>query len=373
MTSPAMTRGITFVVEPLPSIEELEALWRRFDRGGQHSFFLTWTWIGTWLKCLPKTIEVVVLKAMLGPDTIGIALLTLRESSVRGVFPIRQAWLNCTGDAAYDCLTIEHNGLASEKSWAEDLLPALHEWFAAGGLAVDECVLSGVEPGSRRGKDDGLLVVDRREPGYRTPLRQIESSGGLLSVLSRNGRQQLRRSLSQCEEFGALSVDRAEDSADALEFFVQMKDLHVQSWARRGRRHAFTCPFFETFHRALIPAGIAEGSVDLLRVKAGPHTLGYLYNFRRNGIVFSYQSGFDDAISALRPGYVCHALAIEYYTTLGMAHYDFLAERNRLKESFGTEPYELVWRRLRRPTWGFRIEAVARKAITSLTRKEGWS
>lgn len=369
MNSPASSPNITFAVEPLPALGALETVWRQFDRDGGHSFFLTWAWIGTWLKCIPATTRVMLLKAVEAGETIGVALITLKEGTVRGIFPIRQAWLNCAGDPALDCLTIEHNGFASASARDAALLPALEDWFAEGGLVVDECVLPGIGPNICSSTDNRLLLIERREPGYRAPLRQIASGGGLVSVLSRNGRYQLRRSIRAWERHGPLTIDRAEDGVTGIEFFTKMKELHIRSWTHRGERHAFSSPFFETFHRTLIPVGIAEGSVDLLRVCAGTRAIGYLYNFRRNGTVFSYQSGFDDSESRLRPGYVSHALAIAHYTAEGMSHYDFLAQANRLKQSFGTEHYELCWRRLRMPILGFRVEAAARKVVTRLKGK----
>ncbi len=147
-----------------------------------------------------------------------------------------------------------------------------------------------------------------------------------------------------------------------MDYFERLKALHVTSWQRRGRRHAFDNSFFEPFHRALIEAGMDDDTIDLLRVRAGNRVMGYLYNFRRNGVVSSYQSGFDDGDPRLRPGYVCHALAMQHYAEAGHSMYDFLAGTNRLKQSFGTERYALSWRHYRRPMLAFRAEAAVYRA-----------
>lgn len=107
----------------------------------------------------------------------------------------------------------------------------------------------------------------------------------------------------------------------------------------------------------------------MLRISAGDRTIGYLYNFIRNGTVSSYQSGFDDSVRGERPGYVCHALAISHYAAAGVQHYDFLAEPNRLKQSFGSERYELYWASVRRPTLSFRAHEVARKMVGRVWRR----
>ena len=153
------------------------------------------------------------------------------------------------------------------------------------------------------------------------------------------------------------------DLSSALNYFAAMKKLHIRSWTRRGQSHAFTNLFFEEFHQKLITDHWSSGGIELLRISAGETVLGYLYNFRRHGTVYSYQSGFDDAAPGSRPGYVCHALAIAHYAKEGMEHYDFLAQSNRLKRSFGLQEYRLCWRRLRRPIWVFRAEAFLRNAL----------
>jgi CelD/BcsL family acetyltransferase involved in cellulose biosynthesis len=359
-----MTHPATFIVEPMPKPERLAPLWREFDRTGSHSFFLSWTWIGTLLGLLPS--PPLLLKAMRGPDVAGLALLMLRQAKIRGVLPVKQAWLNATGDPNFDCVMLEHNGFATAGEDGTALLPSFVKWSARGGIAAGELIVPGVEPSVLEGAGKGLIVVERRHAAYRTPLSGI-GAGGLEAVISRNARQQLRRSRRDYDT--PLKLEVAKDETEALDIFAQLKDLHVRSWTRRGRRHAFVSPFFETFHKALIVTGLKDGSVELLRVTAGGKTLGCLYNFRRGGVVSSYQSGFDDETPGLRPGYVCHAMAMEHYAAAGLTCYDFLAGSNRLKQSFGTEPYELCWRHYRKPTLAFRAENIARKAVALIRRR----
>jgi CelD/BcsL family acetyltransferase involved in cellulose biosynthesis len=158
-------------------------------------------------------------------------------------------------------------------------------------------------------------------------------------------------------------VTAAPDIAAALAYFSALKQLHVASWTRRGRPHAFRYPFFETFHRDLIATAYSSGAIELLKIEAGAQVLGYLYNFRHAGTVYAYQSGFAPLESHVRPGYVCHMLAIDSHARAGEACYDFMAGRNRLKESFADESYAMVSHRFRRPDLGYRIENLARKLL----------
>jgi len=352
-----MNQSIRFVVESLPDRVAVERLWRGLDRDGTHSFFLSWTWIGTLLRLMTK--RPFLLKAMAGDELIGAALLSPAEARLRGLLRVHQAWFNASGDERLDAVMIEHNGFAGGD---RALWPDFLRWFEKQGFA-DELVVPGIDP--PEALEGRLMVLDKLSHGYSTPLKSL-GPGGVASAISANARQQLRRSL---RDYGETAVlDRAGDVPAALAYFEGLKTLHIRSWTRRGRPHAFASPLFEKFHRALIAAGTDDGSVDLLRVQAHGRVIGYLYNFRRNGVVSSYQSGFDDEDPNLRPGYVCHALAIGHYARAGDSTYDFLAGTNRLKQSFGLERYELVWRCYRKPTLGFMAEHAARR-VAHLAKK----
>ena len=330
--------SIKFTIEPLPPLQVLEDTWRRLDATGQHSFFLTWTWIGTWLRCLPSPPQTMLLRATSDGKTVGLSVLTLNRSAQKSMH-VKQAWLNATGDPAYDCITIEHNGFASSGIQIETLWSAFKDWLVRGTERINEFILDSVPCESLRG--DNLFTVERSDYGYRYPLAKSIALEELMSSLSRNSRQQLRRSIRAYERQAPLSIEFAGDPQTALEFFTHMKALHVCSWTRRKQNHSFKNQFFETFHRSLIRYANTDATVHLLRVSAGDRAIGYLYNFLRNGTVSNYQTGFDDADPQLRPGYVCHALSIAYYAAAGMSNYDFLAGTNRLKQSFGRERYKL--------------------------------
>jgi CelD/BcsL family acetyltransferase involved in cellulose biosynthesis len=350
------TGTATFAVAPVGDVAALERQWRALDRSGAHSFFATWTWASALLQNAPG---MQVLKATRAGALAGLALCQRRR---------RQIWFNASGARTLDGVMIEHNSFALPDREDPALWRDLTSWFASGGLAADELLV----PGTAAGRDDpaDLIVLDDGRDAYRAPLTGLGGEG-VASLLSRNARQQLRRSL---RDFGGeLRIAVASDAATALDYFAQMKRLHIRSWTRRGRPNAFDNPAFEPFHRAVIAAGVGEGSVDLMEITGSGRVLGYLYNFKRNGVVHSYQSGFADDDPALRPGYVCHALAIGHYARAGLKVYDFLAGTNRLKQSFGIETYRMCWRRYRRPTLGFRLERWLRQVVASRRKalKEG--
>jgi CelD/BcsL family acetyltransferase involved in cellulose biosynthesis len=207
-----------------------------------------------------------------------------------------------------------------------------------------------------------LLCSAAAMPSYSVELGLLAAGDGALDpVLSANARHQLRRAIRHFEAQGPLGLSEASTEAEAQRWFGAMKTLHCASWARRGKAHAFTHGFFEPFHRRLIERNFAEGAIQLLEIRAGERTIAYLYNFRHDGRVYAYQSGFADADPRERPGVVAHVLAIRHAWRAGLRVYDFMAGHNRLKESFATSCEPMLWQVVQQPRLRFRVEHLARR------------
>ena len=229
---------------------------------------------------------------------------------------------------------------------------------------ADELYLNGVRrPFPRRRSP--RLVSRWARPRCRPTASSLAVSqpgdGDLDPVLSANARQQLRRAFRRFSAQGAVELREAASEAEAQHWFTALKALHSASWERRNRVHSFTRPFFERFHRRLIERCFAEGGMQMIEVRAGERAIGYLYNFCGGGRTYAYQSGFDDADPRERPGYVCHALAIRHAFRQGMQIYDFMAGRNRLKQSFATRCEPMWWQVVRQPRLRFRLEDRGRR------------
>jgi CelD/BcsL family acetyltransferase involved in cellulose biosynthesis len=344
--------------ESLPPLAALEREWRAQERVAGRGFFLSWAWIGSWLATLPPGVEPFLLRAKRGGTTIGLALAVERAHAL---------YLNATGDRELDSIYIEHNGFLCEMSAERAVLNAFATWFGQQAQPPLEALhLPGIAAGARRGR----LLEDMQEvPGFATNLARVKKTDNdVAAALGGKSRQQLRRALRAYETHGVLQISEAASVNEAQSYFDALKKLHIASWQRRRRRHAFAAPYFERFHRALIEREFAHGVIQLLRIAVGEKAIGYLYNFRCNGIVYAYQSGFDDGHRGLSPGVVSHALALAHNAKSGERLYDFLAGTNRLKENFATNRYRLYWQVLRRPRLDRRLRAAARQLKRTLAR-----
>lgn len=344
-----MTDAVAIRLEAIGSPRAVQELWQKSTGAG--SFFTSWTWLGTWLELLPQSERAQLLTVRKGRQR-GLALLFARQVRRHRLLNVQQLHFNSTGNPDLDSIFIEHNGFAGL-----DTDPSIWEhvgaWLLSDQTQADELVIPGVEWTTSLAA--GNALKQRRDvPAFRLALKETRAQGSVEAALSRNSRQQLRRAK---RAYGPLSLHVAETPERALSYFEALKALHIRSWTRRGKPHAFRYPFFETFHRTLIARGVADGSVRLICVTAGGEPIGYLYNFRHGGTESAYQSGFEDSDPDARPGYVCHALAIENAAAAGIEVYDFLAGANRLKQSFASETYMMSWATLTRPTASLRAAA----------------
>jgi CelD/BcsL family acetyltransferase involved in cellulose biosynthesis len=355
---------IEFRQEGLPSLAVIEREWRELETVARPSFFTSWHWIGTLLAILPEASRPSLLRGSVRGETVALALLGARLVRRRhGLIRSRSLYLNETGDPTFDSLTIEHNGLLVAVAHETAARDALIAWFAGNGADADELHISGslMEVSETAVETCGLRRREITVPSYHIDLRRLfPSCGELFPILSANARQQLRRAVRYFECSGPLQLRRAATIAEADEFFAALKELHSASWEQRGEQHAFTTPFFESFHRLLIRRSLDAGATEVFKASAGDRVIGYLYNFRLQGRVYAYQSGFAYDDRAARPGAVTHAMAIRDAYRSGATIYDFLAGRNQLKESFSTRCEPMMWQVIQQPRLAFRLEDLAR-------------
>ena len=323
--------------------------WRALEAVGSGSFFQSWTWVG----CLAaeRFDDAVLLRAERDGATVALALCNRRPTRLAP----QTLWLGESG-AAWDSVFVEHNGpllAAGESALLAPCLRALLRQPLPGSPNgwTRRVILAGVG-------DD--VLEDAAKLGMACHVKQTRCApfvdlaavppGGYLATLGPSTRYQIRRSQRLYAAFGPLRLTRAASVPEGLSFLDRLAALHRASWTRRGQPGAFSAPEMLGFHRALVTAGLPRGEIDLLRVAAGEHEVGFLYNFVWRGRAYAYQSGFEYGLGPqYKPGLTCHHLAIEAYLARGLAVYDFLAGEARYKTSLASDVARLHWLELIRP------------------------
>lgn len=311
------------------------------------SFFQSWSWVG----CLAaeRYPDPVLLQAEQDGTLLGLALFNRHRGRLH---------LAASGDPAHDAPFIEHN---APLALHPDATPALFAaaWRAGG---VQRLVLDGTDPLTLAAAGGTPLRLQQRL-APRVVLDAVRAGGGdYLATRSGNARYQLRRSLRAYASRGPVLLQRAADTAEALEWLQAMIRLHEATWQARGQPGAFATEYLRRFHHALVLRAMADHALDMLRVTAGGEIVGYLYNFSLRGQVSAYQSGLAVAAGHEKPGLTCHALAIERALAGGDAVYDFLGGADRYKLSLANDEAPLLWAELV-PRWSpFGMAARLRQA-----------
>lgn len=336
-----------------------EVYWDELFRASPNaSPYLSTAWTSAWLDTYGPLLrpEQLVVRGENGKP-IGTCLVTVNVNRA-AIVPLRRAHINTDGERPADSVVIEHNGVLCAKDHAGMVHDALAAHFWKSG--VDEIRVAGAtESEVRRWR----AAFEEWRPDVEWKVSPIvdlkalrESGQSHMDVLSRNTREQLRRSVRKYRERGELSVEVAESPQQALRFFDEMVALHELRWQSRGKAGGFATRLRRQFHTAFVSGkGAASGIAQMLRVQCADRTIGVLYNLVANGRVYFYQSGLgyeDDG--HLKPGLVVHHLAIEHYLSSGYDEYDFLPSgpgEGRYKQSLSNTEHRLGTLLLQRPGW----------------------
>ena len=346
-------------------LADLAASWLELESRAAGGFFLSWQWIGSWLRATGA--KPLLVQASDKGRVAALGLVTPARRK-RFFLPVNQLCLHETGLAQFDCVMIEHNNFLVARSAPAQLVADMLKALQEADRSWDEIVLGGVCPATiAEAEAAGLTIVtDRISPDFGVVLPDPALPGSWEDTLSSNQRAQLRQSRAFAERMGPLMLKPAASPAQALEFFEKMIVLHNAYWQGRGKPGAFATPFARAFHSEIIASQTGPGAAELLELSSGAQVLGYLYNFQYGMRVYSYQSGFsysDD--NRHRPGLLAHALAIEQARQRGMRVYDFLAGDAPYKARLGQKLEQLAWCRGQRNRPLLRCE----RSLRSLYRK----
>ena len=358
MTTAAQSLYVTLA--PLPGLDEAERDWRALESRSDRSFFISWGWIGAWLAALPSSIRPELLRVWSQGRIVAMGVLVPRLLRRHGVFLSRALFLNSTGHPDLDALTIEYNGLLTECGFERAAVRACVA-FLLSRDDWDEWFLNGLgDPGLFQSANSVHWVSSRQSTCRNVDLAALRRGGGAyLDLLGSNTRHNIRRSIREYEKFGSLALESAANPEQAATFLDGLVQLHQSYWQTKGQPGAFANPFFVEFHTRLVRSLFAEGAIQLLALRAGTETVGYLYNFVDRGRVYNYQAGCDYELGTKsygRPGLVVHAYAVEFNRSEGHLLYDFMAGDSQYKQALGLGSTTLHWLVAQRPRFRFLVE-----------------
>jgi CelD/BcsL family acetyltransferase involved in cellulose biosynthesis len=358
---------LTVQISPVADVATLGETWRALEQRADRSFFLSWTWIGSWLETFAERPWLIDIRDASG-RVVGLGIFCEHRETRAKVIRARQLRLHETGNPDHDVITVEYNTLLTEPGMEQAVwfaaisalqgagAPGWDEVIIGGGSSASEALFSQLGLTLRRRAEAGSAFVDLaalREAG-------VEDAEGYVATLGKSTRGQIRRSMKLYRERGPLSFDVATSLDDAQRFLAELAPLHEAKWNAAGKRGATQKADYMRFHRHMMQRACSDetdNGIEVLRARAGDDAIGYVYNFVDRGTVYFYLSGFAfEEDNRLKPGLVTHTLAIEHHLKNGMLSYDFMGGDNRYKTSMGQPGPDIVSYALQRRTMPMILE-----------------
>jgi CelD/BcsL family acetyltransferase involved in cellulose biosynthesis len=316
-----------------------------FEASASDSVFLSPAWMAAWVAVYGEDFSGSWVHWEVDGRVVAGCLLVDRMIRVKGV-PFRSQFLNATGKADEPTPLAEFNDVlhlpAHAGAVAADFVDLLRErsW---GRLLLCGHERDGVV-GRALARVGGTQTEQRCQPSPFVDLLALGDKPFESSVTGKSGTN-LRRNRRDYEtQLGTFGLRRAQTVDEAIDFFEQLRTLHLARWNSRDKSTSLASDAVVDFHHRVIRDLYPAGGVDLLRVGNDDQAVGFLYNFIVRGKVSMFQSGFAyDPSSKLSPGLLTHALAIEHYRQGGQREYDFLSGDAQYKRTLSNGARELLW------------------------------
>lgn len=321
--------------------KELKQVWSELEAKADASFFLSWSYIETWVNTLG--VNSALLRVTDSNGTVGLVFYCTHTTRKHGI-KTHQIWLNRTGDPQKDQIWSEFNDVLCLRGREESVRSFMLSYLERHFPHIDEFVL-GVSKSSIKNTPIPNALMQRiiwESNSYSLPLfDKYAKSDEYLSTLSKNTRHQIKRTQKILEKNGPVTLIAASSIEEALDTFDAAGELHKQRWP--STQSGFNNQDFTQFHRALITNAFSQGTVDLLTMKVGETPICYLYNFIYKNYVYFYLSGIQySPDNRVKPGLLVHSLAIKHYAKRGMKVYDFMGGSSQYKQSLSHQTESLI-------------------------------
>jgi CelD/BcsL family acetyltransferase involved in cellulose biosynthesis len=355
-------------VEPLPTLAEVERLWRSLEARSDASFFLSWQWIGTWLRTLCPLPRARLLSVRAEGEIIALGIMV--EQRRLFALGLKHVRLHQVGERVADSITVEFNGLLALAGREHDALAACVAHFEARERAWLTLYLPGIDM-------DAIPLERLRSPRLRlslssrpTPYVDLASlrhgqQDYISTVPGGSTRSRLRRTARKlADQHGALACSIAQTRQEKLAFFDELVRLHQAHWNEdTGEHGAFGDARILAFHRELIACSDERDGVHLMRLQAGDHTVGYTYHLLWRGTACFYQAGIDyrRVGQTGSPGLLLLATAINEFLGNGLDRYELMAGNVDYKRSLAMAEGRMAWLSVDRVGWRARIVDLYRR------------
>jgi len=346
----------------------LEEQWLQLEQIANTSFFLSWKWIGCWLKTLTKGQKIYLIKAQKNNLTVGLGLFVEQNIVRHFIIPSKQWYLHRTGKEEKDQIWIENNGFLLEKSNKSEIQNAMWHYLLAQKNNVDEYIVYV----AKKSSFDHLTINNKKynsvnenpEIGYKILLTDFVSLADYLTTRSKNTRRQFNQSLRHISKQGEIKFSVIENKSDQKELLENAKHWHIEKWNNTTTPSGFSNEEFNLFHNKIITTSHPSANTIMAKLTLDNNLMGCLYCLTHEKKVYFYLSCFKPfADNKVKLGLIMHIFMIEWLISNknSYSEYDFMAGDARYKRSLSTAKEEYLKLTLQRNANKFAIENLLKK------------
>jgi CelD/BcsL family acetyltransferase involved in cellulose biosynthesis len=196
------------------------------------------------------------------------------------------------------------------------------------------------------------VTSDTRESHDPCPAMALPGSiEALRDTIGAHLAKDIRYGRRRAERIGGLTAHEA-TSETVSQMLEALFSLHATRWSLRGGGGVLADPAVRSFHRAAAPELLAAGLLRMYALRVGSSVAAVYYGLQAAGRAYFYIGGFDPVFSALGPGKLAIAAAVERAVAEGASTFDFLA---------GREAYKYEWQAIDHPRFDRHLRRSVRR------------
>ena len=357
--------AIQITVNPLLSkqIISLKEKWLALEAKSSSLFFLSWKWIGPWLKQVSSSEKLILVQAMQHNQIVGLGIFTEQKVTRYALLKSTQWLLHRSGVNSNDQIWIENNNFLTTDKNKELIIQTIWHTLLLQHNNVDEYIIAMYHNKPEQLKLPAAVKYKTaavyNENGYYLNLKDILTLDDYLSSLSKNTRKQIKRSFKLLSQLGEYEFSIAEDPEQQAQILEQCKQWHIDKWQQTDTPSGFINPNFTSFHHNLMDEDHISSKTVVASFKINEALVGCLYCFIDHNCAYFY-------LSALKPiednriklGISLHTLFIQWIieNKPTITKYDFLAGEARYKKSLANHQDEHCYLVIQKTALKFKIE-----------------
>ncbi len=359
----------------LNKLLQLKQDWLTLEENSEPSFFLSWKWIGNWLKLLNTNDNIRLLSASKNNQLVALGIFVERDITRNGCIKAKQWLLHRTGNECIDQIWIENNNFLIQAQDKKVIEQAIWRYLTTHQQQVDEFILNVAKAPEltelSSSANQYQLLLSNNELGHNLELSKYFTIDDYLNSLSKNTRQQIKRSLKLLAATGEIKFQLQTDSQAQLKLLEQTQKWHIAKWINTDTPSGFTNPIFIDFHRLLINTDHHSAKTLISQLTLNNEILGSCYYFQQGDKVYFYLSCLKPANNnRIKLGLIMHYLMVEWLITNNhtISEYDFLAGDARYKRSLANKNDSYTKITIQKQTTKFAIEAALKQLKERLTQ-----